>query len=331
MLDSRHSRRLAVAAIAFVLAVAAGMGSLGVPPASRATEPAVGGTSLETTTPLRIDTLTSPTRSVVSDQDGWLATFTNGSMTVTMAGPERIFAEASTPDRVISRTWVRLLPTPFFGTVDLTWLASARADSAPDLLAIAFQYTTDAPSVLDSRGLRVAGDASYGPLQADGTRQEGSDFNDYLGVTWRYADGTVDPPEAAQLGALDCSGFVRMVLGYRSGIPLSLSAATGSIPRRAFQQAASAPAVILIANKGVAPKSRSSLAPGDLVFFDASTNDGTQIDHVGIYLGRDTAGHDRFISSRKSADGPTMGDFSGRSVLDGTGLYAKSFRTARRV
>ena len=38
----------------------------------------------------------------------------------------------------------------------------------------------------------------------------------------------------------------------------------------------------------------------------------------------------RFISSRKSANGPTLGDTNGKSLLDGTGLYAKSFRAARR-
>ena len=75
----------------------------------------------------------------------------------------------------------------------------------------------------------------------------------------------------------------------------------------------------------------SRLQPGDLVFFDADAGDGPQVDHVGIYLGPDTGGHHRFLSSRKSANGPTLGDTSGKSLLDGTGLYAKSFRAARRL
>lgn len=301
-------------------------------PDSRATAaPSMGGRAQATASSVRIVRQSSPARSVVSDQNGWVATFTDGSRTVTLAGPERVFAESSTPDRVVSRTWVRLLPGPFTGKVDLAWLDRNRAERSPDLLATAFQYVAGAPSIFDASGRRIAGDASYGPLAADGTRQEGSDFSDDLGVTWTYPDGTVDPPEADQLGALDCSGFARMVFGYRGGVPLSLSPLAGSLPRRSFQQAASAPGAILIPNTGVAPASRSVLAPGDLVFFDAATDDGTQIDHVGIYLGRDTAGHDRFLSSRKSADGPTMGDLSGRSVLDGTGLYARSFRTARRI
>ena len=67
------------------------------------------------------------------------------------------------------------------------------------------------------------------------------------------------------------------------------------------------------------------------MFFDASDDDGAEIDHVGLYLGPDTAGHKRFISSRKSANGPTMGDYRGASLLDGTGLYARSFRSTRRL
>jgi cell wall-associated NlpC family hydrolase len=73
------------------------------------------------------------------------------------------------------------------------------------------------------------------------------------------------------------------------------------------------------------------LSPGDLVFFDAATNDGTQIDHVGMYLGTDEGGNYRFVSSRKSINGPTMGDYSGKSILNGSGLYATSFRAARRL
>jgi cell wall-associated NlpC family hydrolase len=52
----------------------------------------------------------------------------------------------------------------------------------------------------------------------------------------------------------------------------------------------------------------SRIGIGDLVFFDADSKDGSQIDHVGMYLGRDSEDHHRFISSRKRADGPTMGD-----------------------
>jgi hypothetical protein len=103
------------------------------------------------------------------------------------------------------------------------------------------------------------------------------------------------------------------------------------LPRRAVGMAASAPGVITIPNRGTQVTDVRRLLPGDLVLFDASVDDSTDIDHVGMYLGSDDGGRYRFLSSRKSADGPTMGDVRGRSVLDGTGLYATAFRAARRV
>lgn len=52
-----------------------------------------------------------------------VATFTEGARTVTLRGPLRILAEpASTSATVRSTTWVRLLPRPFSGRVDLDWL-----------------------------------------------------------------------------------------------------------------------------------------------------------------------------------------------------------------
>lgn len=50
-----------------------------------------------------------------------------------------------------------------------------------------------------------------------------------------------------------------------------------------------------------------------------------------MYLGLDTLGQHRFVSSRKSIDGPTMGDYRGRSTLNGIGLYAMAFRAVRRL
>jgi hypothetical protein len=122
-----------------------------------------------------------------------------------------------------------------------------------------------------------------------------------------------------------------MVLGRRLGLPMALDPNGRDLPRRAVHMGASAPGVITIPNRGTQVTDLRRLLPGDLVLFDASTDDGTDIDHVGMYLGRDDAGRYRFLSSRKSADGPTMGDVRGRSVLDGTGLYATAFRIARRT
>lgn len=276
--------------------------------------------------------LTSPNRTVAKDSTGKVvATFTNGTRTVTLTGGSRTFWEATAADSVTHTTWVRLLPAPFSGSVNETWLRAALADTSPDLLALAMQYIEGAPSIYSTTGLRIAGDADYGPMQDDGTRQEGSDFNDYLGIDWTYPT-SVDHPESGQMGSLDCSGFMRMIFGYRSGLPMSLDPDGGaSFPRRSFQMQESAPGLILTSTLSGGTINFAMLAPGDLVFFDASTDDGTQIDHVGMYLGRDTTGHYRFVSSRKSINGPTLGDYNGRSLLDGTGLYATSFRAARRL
>jgi cell wall-associated NlpC family hydrolase len=182
----------------------------------------------------------------------------------------------------------------------------------------------------DASGLKIAGDADYGPLLADGSRQEGSDFNDYLGVSWTYGT-SVDQPEDSQFGSLDCSGFMRMLFGYRSKVPLTLSPNGTALPRRAYQILDSAPGVVTVPNTGKQVTTFSGLSPGDLVFFDASSDDGTQIDHVGMYLGLDAGGNHRFISSRKVLNGPTLGDDGGKSILNGSGYYASAFRAVRRL
>lgn len=279
-----------------------------------------------------IKRLDGPPRSEVSVDGRWAATFTDGARSVTLTGPERTFQEATTPDRVTAAIWVRLLPQPFDGHVDQEWLASALADRTPDVLGIAMGYVAGAAPLLDADGLQVAGDADYGPLKGNGKRSEGSDFNDYLGLQWPYPDGTVEQPDAQRRGDVDCSGYVRMVFGYRLGLPLSIGPDGGtSLPRQSFVQAASAPGVVLISDVGSRPASADVLQPGDLVFFDADPGDGPRVDHVGIYLGADSGGHERFISSRKTANGPTLGDLGGRSILDGDGLYAMAFREARRI
>jgi cell wall-associated NlpC family hydrolase len=288
----------------------------------------------------------APARSVVRSSTGaWVATFTDGARTVALAGPARTFSEAAR--QVTTSTWVRVLAAPFAGTVDYAWLDRARADRSPDVLATAFEFVSGRPDRRDASGRLIAGDASYGPLEDDddGAREEGSDWNDLQGVTARYGS-VADPPEPEQTQSLDCSGFMRMLWGVRIGLPLGLDPDWWGVravfsrslepngrwlPRRSSQQATAGPGVVPIANAGKRVSDFTRLQPGDLVFFDASVDDGAAIDHVGLYLGRDTAGHKRFISSRESADGPTMGDYNGASLLDGTGLYARSFRSTRRL
>ena len=333
--DPRATARLRAVAVA-----AAGCVVLvGLPAVAHAAKPAARGTTTftgssttsTTTTTYRVERLTGPARSVVYDDSGRLvATFTDGARTAVLDGAARTFAEPSTTSAsVTTRARVRLLSAPFDGQVDDAWLTAALADTSPDLLDLGMQYATGAPVLDDGAGGRLASDASYGPL-VDGVRQEGSDWNDYLGITATYGT-TTDKPEADQIGSLDCSGFVRMVFGRRAGLPMTLQPDGVRLPRRAVQMDASAPGLLVVPNSGQQVRSFDRLLAGDLVLFDASTDDGTAIDHVGIYLGVDSGGRHRFLSSRKKADGPTMGDVGGRSVLDGTGLYATSLRSVRRL
>ena len=220
---------------------------------------------------------------------------------MTSSGPRRRFSEPTAADAVTHTVWVRTLPKPFTGTVDEAWLTAAVQANAlrvPDVLAIAMQYIRGAAALLDGP-LQIAGDAEYGPL-VNGERKEGADFNDYLGVTWTYADA-VDPPETRQFRSLDCSGFVRMIWGYRHSLPgqprrdrvpltLAPTSSRRAMPRRAFEICQSAPGVVTIENDGGQVQDLSALAVGDLVFFDADEDDGPQLDHVGIYLGSTQAG-----------------------------------------
>jgi len=291
----------------------------------------------------RIQRHARPDRTEVRDSNNkWLATMTDGAYTVTLAGPVRTFSEPTAADSVRHGVWVRTLPAPFDGNVDSTWLESAlkaNKQAVADVAAIAMQYIAGAPVIFEEE-LQIAGDAAYGPL-TDGEREEGSDFNDYLGIEWVYPEQG-DKPEKRQRHCLDCSGFIRMVWGYRhhlagynypDTVPLCLKPQKShrAIPRRAFEIYDAAPGVVIVRNTKVQVKDFSQIGIGDLVFFDADESDGTQIDHIGMYLGLDAGNHYRFISSRKGANGPTLGDYKGKSILDGTGLYARSFRAVRRL
>jgi hypothetical protein len=120
--------------------------------------------------------------------------------------------------------------------------------------------------------------------------------------------------------------------GYPDTIPLSRDPhGNTTLPRRAFELYEDATGIILIEDAGTRPANLDILAPGDLVFFDADRDDGPQLDHVGMFLGADGSGAHRFISSRKTADGPTFADAGGRSAVDGTGTYPRRLRGARRL
>lgn len=292
-----------------------------------------GSATPSTMAGLSITRAEGPARSIVEDADGqWVATFTDGAHTVAVAGPERVFDEPTASEGVTTDRWVRILDAPFDGEVDGAWLDAARTDRSPDVLEVATQYFEDASEVTDDDGIVTSAPAEYGPLRPGGSRPVGSDWHDFRGTDATYGDD-IDRAKPEEYGSLDCSGYVRIVYGFRFDIPMSLRPEGGvTLPRRSFEQAADAPGVVPIPDEGARPTDLGPLESGDLVFFDAPSDDDGRIDHVGIYLGVDDAGERRFIHSRRSHNGPTMGgDDVGASVLDGEGFFARGFRASRRL
>jgi len=278
------------------------------------------------------------------------AVFTRGSRTVTLTGPERRFADGETPSPVRHSIWVRLLPSPFEEKVDEKWTRAAleaNARQERDVLATAMQYTdAQAWQPKDIESKKFAGRAYYGPEKVDGRgRSVGSDVADYLGQPMRLGTKEVKP-RARRAGSLDCSGFVRMVYGFRGipdgdgpheKFPLIASGGDfvpGALPRRSDQLWEKGPGVVLVPyGKNPVAQLRDvdeKIRPGDILFFQARVDPKRIIDHVAIYMGEDEAGEARFISSRQSHDGPTLGDTKGASTLRPGGLYGDGFRSARR-
>jgi cell wall-associated NlpC family hydrolase len=287
---------------------------------------------------LRFDRLADPARTVARDQTGAvLATFTDGARTVALTGPSRTFAEPRfTTATITTTTWVRLAPEAWAPGAEKAawftrWFDTAREDTSPDVFATAMQYADGAPDKKNPDGVTVSGDAIFGPVEPAGyARLEQSDFLDYLGVSYTFPD-VRKSPKPDHWGALDCSGFVRMVYGYRLGYPLlGTNDAGPGLPRRAWAIAQNGPGVLLVPNTRARATAYDALQPGDLLFFEV---EGTQdeLDHVGIYLGIDSTGHHRFMSSRERANGPTFGDLGGTSLIDDGGMYSKGWRAARRI
>ena len=284
---------------------------------------------------------TAPDRTEITDSSGEpVAIMTDGARTAHIHGPSRTFEEPRFTDaKVETDMWVRLAPQAWHAGAEqetwfIDWLAAARNDRSPDVLATAFEYVDGAPVKKDNQGQQYSGDASFGPpdpLDPDG-RAERSDFYDYLGIPWTFPDGKIETPGPDRKLALDCSGFLRMVYGHRLGYPLRDTNTPGDgLPRRAFAMAQFGPGVQLMPNSGQRARGIDRLLPGDLVFFNSEPIPAPQVEHSGIYLGLDDSGHHRFISSRTGPDGPTMGDLSGEPLLDGIGYWQDRWRTARRL
>ncbi|MEV0917854.1 NlpC/P60 family protein [Streptomyces sp. NPDC049967] len=288
----------------------------------------------------------------------WLFSFTDTSLLVGRVGFRALASTGSTglprqfkvddltlnsgtwpdPPVITHNQWVRVLDTPFSGTWTPALANQIRTwavDTSPDALAYALMYTTGAPTVTSPAlsGAQIAGQCNYGPLDTAGHPIEGADFHDYMGVNWVFPNGETQAAGAGETGCMDCSGYVRMLYGYHLGIPMVRNTNFDGVnlPRQIKDIGPSGPGVIIAQSASSAP-SMTSMQIGDIVLFDADDSDATpgQIDHDGIYLGTDTAGHPRFANSRRSPNGPTFGDLGGSSTLDGAGLYATSLRIIRR-
>jgi hypothetical protein len=285
---------------------------------------------------VRVD---DPPRTLVLDEaDDRVATLTDGARTAVFRGPSRTFTEPEvTSATVTTNDWVRIAPRPWQlgGENDSVlgpWVTKALDDRTTDVLDIAMQYRRNTADLHDDKGIRYAGRAFFGPL-VDGERVSDSDFNDYLGIPWTYRNGVVREPDPVRKDSLDCSGYLRMVFGYRAGYPLGWAPSGFRLPRQARDLAAGSPGALVVADTGARPSADQlkRLRTGDVLAFDLDPADGPLLDHSAIYLGLDSEGQPRFISSRKTYNGPTMGDKYGASVLSGDGVLAQSFRLARRV
>jgi cell wall-associated NlpC family hydrolase len=302
--------------------------------------PATESTKLTTPADWVFDRAGDPARTIVHDKQGHqLAVFTDGARTVDINGPARTFREPRfTKASVTADVWVRLAPRQWHAgaqrdTWFQAWFARELTDKSPDVLAVTFQYVYGAPDLYKG-DVRYAGDAQFGPFSStdpDG-RAENNDFYDYLGITYTFSDGKTVKPHKSRYGDVDCSGFIRLVYGYRLGYPLRDTSTPGAgLPRRAFAMSRYGPGVEVIKNQHGVTMDYSKLQPGDLVFFNVDPSDGPQADHSGIFLGVDDFGHYRFISSRTLANGPTMGDSKYDAIVDGDGHFALALVNARRL
>jgi hypothetical protein len=66
-------------------------------------------------------------------------------------------------------------------------------------------------------------------------------------------------------------------------------------------------------------REQSLLQPGDLLLFDLDAKEGTPIDRVAVYIGKDTGGHHRVLLSRSAP------------ALEQGGRLFQGFRVAKRI
>ncbi|GAB3131337.1 hypothetical protein GCM10027289_17370 [Tsukamurella serpentis] len=331
---SARTRRMIAACIVSVIVGVAGIG-VGVFRQGGLSDAALdAGEAVPEIGELRFERLDAPGRTIARDRHRRIvAVMTDGARTASLLGRSRVINEtATTRALVVDHQRVVLMPRPWAPEAQSQpwyrdWFSAAVKNRDPDLLDIAAQYITGADQGVDAAGVQYRGDARYrGPAPSGG--EPDSDFNDYLGVPFTFPNGTTRRPDPGALRTLSTAGFVRLVYGYRGGLPLA---------RTADDKTAMAPSVegmhrgmgVDVASATDAPVTDlSRLQAGDLLFFDTDTDRG--LDQVGIYIGLDQDNEHRFIMSRRAADGPTMGDKGGPSVID-EGRFATALRAVKRL
>ncbi len=286
----------------------------------------------------RFDTSVSNNRANVYHSGKRVAILTEGARTVVFDGKKRTFSEPDNTKAVVhSHSYVRVAPKAWYaGAQDEDWfsawfLRSLRED-ADDILGAAMQYLDGSPTRHDSNGVPFRGDAGFGLVRTSDT-VDGADFYDYLGIPWKWPDGSTSQPSKRWFRKVDCSGYIRLVYGYRGGITLHrTSDRVEGLPRNARGLAKLAPSVLIAEGKTDSSNPTlndlGSILPGDLVFF--ALHDNLKfISHSGIYIGDDNGGHMRFLSSRTSVNGPTFGDFQTKSIFDDGFFYNRLRRVIR--
>lgn len=250
----------------------------------------------------------------------------------------RTFTEPGSNVVVTTQWWVRIGPSPWSADAAtdpdyVSWFLGHIDDTGPDVLTVAAEYLRGAPEKTDSAGRTYAGDAGFGIERGDQT--DGADFNEYMGVPWTFPSGRTVEAKPSWKGRLDCSGYVRIVYGYRGGLTLHygpVEAGVEGLPRTAHSIAYDAAQATIAEGPTRArpPKRTHRALPGDLAFF-ALRDNPARVSHSGILLGYDQDGRMRFVSSRDSTDGPSFANSSGTpSALD-AGFWARSLRRISRL
>jgi hypothetical protein len=283
---------------------------------------------------------TNPSRDSIYNGTTWIAMFTDDARTVRLRdlnGPRTI--SDTNPGGTISFTTdqrVLISPEEYDGTFDqgeeYVWLANELCAANNDIITRAAQYFNGDTEAMGADGLGpLYGDACYGQRASStstsctsvGSNTIGADFYDYRGMEWPAGNPVPDSPDATRYRSLDCSGFVRMLFGWRgTGSPsqkLDLGRTSSSgltpgsdpmgefIPRTSYQMHDS------LTTAGVRytwDDDDSRFDPGDLVFYDTGNESPIEVTHVGIVVYNDRNGTVWVASSRmqdaETQDGPLL-------------------------